>query len=246
MTGCTLGPSSWICIHTVNVRQSIRPQVRDTISTNLRQEYLNLLKPALCIDDSFTDYVTFIMDMQCNDGYVEAFWPSTTSLKSVLEPLGTGTIFYTRVEHKKKTQGWLVTLKHPSLRWPISGRTLLLKRRMNSCYWWGWPEGWGRGKGERFKPGEPCSPGNSHPHVNKARVCMRVSIRGQTEKRGKDKWKRMVGVGSWGKRPKERKREGKGPEMTSLCNSNSLKWTTTDNLNNPVELFIPERSTSQI
>lgn len=92
---------------------------------------------------------------------------------------------------------------------------------MNSCYWWGWPEGRGRGKRGRFKPGEPCSPGNSHPHVNKAWVCMCVSILGQSEKRGKDKWKWMVEVGSWGK-DEDTEREGRGSEMVSLRNGNRL------------------------
>lgn len=50
--------------------------------------------------------------------------------------------------------------------------------------------------------------------MNKARVCMRVSIRGQTEKRGNDKWKQMVVVGSLGK-DREGKRMGKGSEMMS-------------------------------
>lgn len=104
----------------------------------------------------------------------------------------------------QKTQGWLVTLRHPSLRWPISERTLLLKRRMNSCYWWVWPEGWGRGKRERFKPGKPCSPGNSHPHVNKAWVCLHT----------RPDWKereRQMEANGWGWQFRQRgKRERKG------------------------------------
>lgn len=68
--------------------------------------------------------------------------------KSQISPEATRDWNYTQLQCRaQKTQGWLVTFRNQSLRWEIRERTLLFKRRMNSCYWWGWPEGRGRGKG---------------------------------------------------------------------------------------------------
>lgn len=44
------------------------------------------------------------MVMKCKDKYMQAFWLSTASLKSVLEPPVTGPIFSFKPEHEKKKE----------------------------------------------------------------------------------------------------------------------------------------------